>query len=73
MSAVSERVAKLAKALPAVERAKLADALLSSLDRPDQAIDALWLKECEDRLRALESGEMEWAEFDQLIFELRRE
>ena len=38
--------------LPAIEKAQLVDQLLSSLDEPDEAIDALWRKEVEDRIQA---------------------
>jgi putative addiction module component (TIGR02574 family) len=38
--------------LPAVEKARLIDQLLSSLDEPDETIDALWRKEVEDRIQA---------------------
>lgn len=42
--------------LPPKERAMLADQLLSSLDQPDENIDALWRKEVEKRLLALKKG-----------------
>jgi putative addiction module component (TIGR02574 family) len=45
-------------ALPASERASIAEGLLASLDRPDPEIDALWAKEAEDRLGAFEKGEI---------------
>jgi putative addiction module component (TIGR02574 family) len=54
-----EQVRKDALALPLVERAALTDELLSSLDRPDPRVDALWAQEAEDRLAAFEAGEME--------------
>ncbi len=45
-------ILKEALELPAMERASLADHLLSSMDQPDEHIDALWRKEVEDRVNA---------------------
>ena len=58
--------------LPVVERAALAEALLSSLDRPDPQIDALWAREAEDRLIAFEAGEMEAIPAEDVFTELER-
>jgi putative addiction module component (TIGR02574 family) len=55
----AEQLRKDALALPPIERAALAEELLSSLDRPDASIDALWAQEAEERLAAFEAGEME--------------
>ena len=45
-------------ALPPVDRAWIAEELLSSLDRPDISIDALWAVEAEKRLSAYDAGQM---------------
>ena len=34
------------------------ETLILSLDKPDPSLDALWLKEAEDRLAAYRSGEL---------------
>lgn len=47
-----------AEALPPSERAELIEALMESLDQSDQAIEALWESEAEDRLAAFERGEI---------------
>lgn len=44
--------------LPALDKARLVDQLLSSLDEPDEAIDALWRKEVEDRIQAYQDGKL---------------
>ena len=41
-----------------MEKARLVDQLLSSLDVPDEPIDALWRKEVEDRIQAYRAGEL---------------
>ena len=43
-------------ALPDNERARIVDELLTSLNQPDDEIDALWRKEIEDRIAAYHSG-----------------
>jgi len=40
------------------ERAELIDKLLSSLDKLDTKVDALWVREAEDRIEAYEQGKM---------------
>lgn len=53
--------------LPSNDRAALVDGLITSLDRPDPALDAAWLKEAEDRLSAYHKGEL-GAEDSNLVF-----
>ncbi len=57
--AKTEKILKEALELLPLERATIADKLLSSLDKPDKTIDGLWRKEVEDRIAAYESGKME--------------
>jgi len=45
-----------ARKLDPAERLELVDAVLQSLDRPDPAIDAVWLEEAERRLAAYRAG-----------------
>jgi putative addiction module component (TIGR02574 family) len=66
----TEQLRKDALALPLVERAALAEELLSSLDRPDPRIDALWAQEAEDRLAAFDAGEMEAIPAEDVFTEL---
>ena len=54
----TKQILKEALELPVMERASLADHLLSSLDQPDEHIDALWRKEVEDRVNAYQSGKI---------------
>lgn len=55
MSAPS-RILKEALNLKPAEKAALIDKLLSSLDKPDPEIEALWAEEAEDRIDAFERG-----------------
>lgn len=56
--ATTNDVLKQALSLKPVEKVELIDKLLSSLDKPDAEIDALWSKEAEDRITAYERGEI---------------
>jgi len=47
-----------AKNLAPVERLDLIEQLLDGLDKPDEALDALWVQEAEDRLAAYRRGEI---------------
>lgn len=40
------------------EKANIIDALMISLDTPDEAIDALWKRECESRINAYAQGHL---------------
>jgi len=53
-----QHILKEALELPVIERASLADHLLSSLDQPDEHVDALWRKEVEERINAYQSGKI---------------
>jgi hypothetical protein len=46
-------------ALAPAERAMLVEGIIQSLDRPDPALDALWLAEAQDRLAAYGAGDMD--------------
>ena len=43
--------------LPSNDRAALVEGLIASLDKPNPALDAMWLKEAEDRVAAYRAGE----------------
>ena len=58
MPASAKAILHQALKLPSNERAALVDGLIASLDRPDPALDAMWLKEAEDRLAAYRAGEL---------------
>jgi putative addiction module component (TIGR02574 family) len=58
MSESTQELLRSVLALPAIDRAALAEELLSSLDRPDSTIDERWAIEAEDRLAAFQAGTM---------------
>ena len=63
----TKQILKEALELPAIERASLADHLLSSLDQPDEHIDALWRKEVEDRINAYHAGKMRAVSLEEVL------
>lgn len=58
MSTSAESVLQAALQLSPDDRAALVEGLIGSLDQPDAAMDALWLKEAQDRMAAYRSGEL---------------
>lgn len=70
MSTSAETVMAQARKLSANDRAALVETLISSLDKPDPALDAEWLRESEDRLAAYQSGELDAVDADDVFREL---
>lgn len=58
MTASAQKLLHQAIKLPAPERAALVESLVESLDKPDPALDAMWLKEAESRISAYRAGEL---------------
>jgi len=71
MANTAKQLSAEACMLPPVERIELVDNILASLDKPDSEIDALWVKEAEDRLSAWRSGEIEAVDLDQVLAKYR--
>lgn len=58
MTAEAKNILTQALNLPPVEKAQLVDCLLSSLEKPDEAVDALWQKEVEERIQSHQAREI---------------
>ena len=71
MKPESRDLLKEALELPPVQRAALVDQLLTSLDKPDEAIDNLWRKEIAARLRAYRSGTAPTVSAEDVLAEYR--
>ncbi|MDY6830496.1 MAG: addiction module protein [Thermodesulfobacteriota bacterium] len=65
--ATTETLFKEALTLKPHEKAQLIDKLLSSLDKPDKEIDALWAKEAEDRIDAYDRGKLKSVALEQVL------
>lgn len=70
MSTSAESVLREALRLPPNDRAAIVEGLIGSLDQPDPAMDALWLKEAQDRMAAYRSGELGAVDAERLFSEL---
>jgi putative addiction module component (TIGR02574 family) len=73
MPSSTETVLREALQLPPDERAALVEGLVASLDKPDPALDSLWLKESENRMAAYRSGEIDSVDAEQVFSELGKE
>jgi len=73
MTPSTETLLRQALGLPANDRAALIEGLIVSLDKPDPAVDALWLKEAESRMAAYRSGELDAVDADQVFAELGKQ
>ncbi len=71
MKPKSQDLLKEALDLPPIERAALADQLLASLDKPDEAVDEVWRKEIAARLRAYRSGTAPTVSAEEILAEYR--
>lgn len=67
MATDTQQILREALELPTIERASLADHLLSSLDQPDEQIDTLWREEVENRINAYRSGKIRAASLKEVL------
>jgi putative addiction module component (TIGR02574 family) len=67
----SEDLLKEALDLPPIERAAFVDRLLTSLDKPDEAVDQVWRKEIAARLRVYRAGEAATVSAEDVLAEYR--
>lgn len=73
MSVPADNLLQEASQLPPDKRAALVEDLIASLDKPNAALDALWLKEAEDRMAAYRAGELEAVDAEQVFAELGKQ
>jgi len=73
MAISTETILRQAMQLPISERAALIENLIVSLDKPDSAVDILWLKEAESRLAAYRSGQLGVVDAEQVFAELGKQ
>ena len=68
----TEQIIDQVLSLPPADKARVVDELLSSLDQPDEAIDALWRKEVEDRITAYNSGSLKSVSLEEALSKYRK-
>jgi putative addiction module component (TIGR02574 family) len=72
MSADAEKILDQVLGLPPMEKARIVDKLLSSLDQPDEVIDVLWRKEVEDRIKAYNAGTLKSVALEEVLAKYRK-
>jgi putative addiction module component (TIGR02574 family) len=72
MTEVADKLILEALRLDPVERAAVIEELLSSLDKPDDELDAKWAIEAENRLNAYRAGEIKAISASEVFVELGR-
>ena len=65
-------LAKKAMELQPIERIRLVEAILYSLDKPDPDIEQSWIDESEARYDAYKRGELEAIDWDEIRNRYRR-
>jgi putative addiction module component (TIGR02574 family) len=68
----TQEIIERALKLSAVDKARLVNELLASLDKPDEAIDALWRQEVEDRIAAYNTGHLRAVSLEQVLTKYRK-
>jgi len=61
-----DQLAKRAIGLSPIERIRLVEAILYSLDKPDPGVEKSWIAESEARYEAYKRGELETYEWDDI-------
>jgi len=72
MSTETQDIIARALNLPPSDKALVVDKLLSSLDQPDEAIDALWREEVEDRVKAYNEGTLKSVSLEEVLAKYRK-
>ena len=72
MTTETQEIIDRAMSLPPNDKALVVDKLLSSFDQPDEAIDALWRKEVEDRIRAYNQGTLKSVSLEEALAKYRK-
>jgi putative addiction module component (TIGR02574 family) len=72
MSTSLEQLVEQARALPAEDRAKLAESLLESLQPSVSEIEAAWTQEIERRIAAFDRGEIDTYSAEDVFADARR-
>jgi len=61
-----DQLAKKATGLQPIERIRLVEAILYSLDKPDPDIEQSWIAESETRYEAYKRGELEAIDWEEI-------
>ena len=63
---LADKLAKEAESLRPVDRIKLVESILSSLDKPNPEIEKNWVKESDARYEAYKRGEIDATDWEKI-------
>jgi len=72
MSTETQEILDRAFGLPAVDKARIAEELLASLNQTDEAIDGLWRTEVEDRIAAYNASKIKSVSLEDVLAKYRK-
>jgi hypothetical protein len=72
MTALAEMVFKKARTLPDSDKLNLVDVLLMDLDKPDPAIEKLWIEEAHRRWKGYKAGKCKAIPFREIMRKLEK-
>jgi hypothetical protein len=72
MSTIVDTLVEQAKGLPEQDKLALLDALFGLVSPSDPAIEKAWIEECEQRMAAIDRGEMALVDADEVMLKYRR-
>ncbi len=67
-----DKLAEEIRDLPAVEKLRLLDAILTDLDKPDPEIDRVWAEESRKRWAAYKAGKVPTVSYESVMAKHRR-
>jgi len=71
MATIKKKLKENIESLSDIEKLKLVDSILMTLDRPDPKIDRIWAEEARKRWNAYKSGKLETVPYDPVMGEYR--
>jgi putative addiction module component (TIGR02574 family) len=66
MSTSADKLISQIKDLPATEKLRLVDAILTELDKPDPEIDRIWAEEARQRWAAYKTGSIPTVSYEEV-------
>ena len=67
MATTADKLVSEFRALPAEEKLRLLDMILTEMDTPDPEIDEIWANEARKRWKAYKAGKVNTVSYDEVI------
>jgi hypothetical protein len=72
MSTQADKLVSEIQALPAEDKLRVLDAILTDLDKPDREIDHVWAVEARKRWTVYKAGKLDTVSYDELMNKYNR-